>query len=1053
MKNSAILTFCLSLLLLPATLPANNPGKATVRVVEKQLLTYAYSDPREEPDFGRIYPYCRYDGFSAQGQMQTWEMVELENDYLKLWVMPGVGGKVWGAVDKATGREFLYFNHVVKFRDVAMRGPWTSGGVEFNFGVVGHSPWCSDSVDFATHTYPDGSVSCTVGSRDLALETDWRVEVVLSPERACFETRVLWFNGSGSDRPSYQWMNSGVKTAGNLEYVFSGSYYLEHDGLTRPWPTDAQGHALNWYEKNDFGGYKSYHVAGRYSDFWGAWWHDDAFGMGHSADYGEKPGKKVWIWGLSDQGMIWEELLTDTDGQYTELQAGRHLNQTTALCYRTPYKHAKLSPYSTASWTEYWYPVTGLDGMIYGSEELAFNIVERSGKTFLKIYAVSPLHDMLRVTDGERELASRRLDMTATRVDSIELPGRPLQLKLSLGGRTIYDAAPETQTIARPRELPADFDHNSLQGLYLQGREYERQFFLTEAAAKYREALEKDPNYLPALTALSGIAYERGEHASADSLLLRALAIDTYDGAANYLFGLNRAAQGDVTNALEALSIACQSTEYGPAAYTEQGRLLLRDRNFSKACRMLDKALESNPLNLRALEMKAVAARLAGDETGAKAALEALENVDRINHLVVAERFLAGEADDFREKLRGSYWFESYISLADFYQGLGCYEDALSILDAAPAHTKIAYWQAALRGPGSDFDPQTLERAYGGDQSGVYSFRKSEAGLFNWMNTSHPAWQSAYQAALRECRADRGAQALKLLSRYEDAPFYPYYLLRASLQTAPELQKADLQKARELAPRHPRTALRLARFYEGQGQWGEAVRVLDGQYRLDPADYSIGMALAGALSGQGDYAGSLALMKKIKVLPYEGAQDGRILWRESNLRFAAGQLAAGRYKAASGAIAAARTWPRNLGVGKPYDAMIDERVEDLFEAYLLQKTKASEGDLMKRIARYADSTGYKPYRAADLLTALALRAQGRGTEADAFLKGWLDKDSKSQAARWCAALWQGDTAGARAVAAEAPQALEAMPYVTVFEDRDFQLLKNNVSIIQAVFKN
>lgn len=76
--------------------------------------------------------------------MQKWEMVEMENDYIKLWIMPGVGGKMWGAVDKRTGREFIYFNHVVEFRDVAMRGPWTSGGIEMNFGIIGHSPWCSD---------------------------------------------------------------------------------------------------------------------------------------------------------------------------------------------------------------------------------------------------------------------------------------------------------------------------------------------------------------------------------------------------------------------------------------------------------------------------------------------------------------------------------------------------------------------------------------------------------------------------------------------------------------------------------------------------------------------------------------------------------------------------------------------------------------------------------------------------------------------------------------------------------------------------------------------
>ncbi|MBL0110584.1 MAG: DUF5107 domain-containing protein [Saprospiraceae bacterium] len=42
--------------------------------------------------------------------------------------------------------------------------------------------------------------------------------------------------------------------------------------------------------------------------------------MGHYALQDDKPGRKIWIWGLSRQGMIWEQLLTDQDGQYVEIE-------------------------------------------------------------------------------------------------------------------------------------------------------------------------------------------------------------------------------------------------------------------------------------------------------------------------------------------------------------------------------------------------------------------------------------------------------------------------------------------------------------------------------------------------------------------------------------------------------------------------------------------------------------------------------------------------------------------------------------------------------------
>lgn len=75
-----------------------------------------------------------------------------------------------GAVEKSTGKEFIYFNHVVKFPDVAMRGAWTSGGIEFNFGIFGHTPSCSSPVDYLTRENADGSTSCFVGVQIYHLE-------------------------------------------------------------------------------------------------------------------------------------------------------------------------------------------------------------------------------------------------------------------------------------------------------------------------------------------------------------------------------------------------------------------------------------------------------------------------------------------------------------------------------------------------------------------------------------------------------------------------------------------------------------------------------------------------------------------------------------------------------------------------------------------------------------------------------------------------------------------------------------------------------------------
>ena len=96
----------------------------------------------------RLYPYHSFEGYAATSEPREWKVVRMENDLIEVFVLPEVGGKVWGAVVKETGHEFIYRNEVMKFRDIALRGPWTSGGLEFNFGVIGHTPATATPVDY-----------------------------------------------------------------------------------------------------------------------------------------------------------------------------------------------------------------------------------------------------------------------------------------------------------------------------------------------------------------------------------------------------------------------------------------------------------------------------------------------------------------------------------------------------------------------------------------------------------------------------------------------------------------------------------------------------------------------------------------------------------------------------------------------------------------------------------------------------------------------------------------------------------------------------------------
>ncbi len=330
-------------------------GAATVAEGTADLLTYPFSDPDPVPATGqRRYPYFFFDGSSVSGVTQTWRTVTLENDRVRVTMLPDVGGKVWGAVDKETGREFIYFNHVVKFRNISLRGPWCSGGIEFNFGIVGHAPSTATPVDWTLRTNPDGSASYFAANTEFINGTTWQVEVNLKDGDDFFTTRTTWFNGANLEGPYYQWMTGAYSARGGAEFHFPGTDYIGHGGDAHAWPRDGDGHDLSRYAENAFGSSKSYHVLNGDTRLFAVWWPEWNFGSYHWNATGEKYGRKVWIWSLARDGAIWEDLLTDADGQYVELQSGRAFQQPEGKASLTPFPNPTFAPGATDCFEERW---------------------------------------------------------------------------------------------------------------------------------------------------------------------------------------------------------------------------------------------------------------------------------------------------------------------------------------------------------------------------------------------------------------------------------------------------------------------------------------------------------------------------------------------------------------------------------------------------------------------------------------------------------------------------------------------------------------------------
>ena len=487
------------IILVSATYACSN-NSVSIKEVLETFVTYPFSDPNAIPQPDRkYYPYYRFDGFANESDSVEWKVVTMENKYIEVHIFPEIGGKIWGAMEKSTGNEFIYYNSVVKFRDIALRGPWTSGGVELNFGVKGHTPSVSTPVDYVIRNNDDGSVSCFVGTIDLLTRTWWETEINLHPDNAYFTTNTRWRNSTPFLQPYYQWSNAAYQTEGDLEMIFPGTHQISHGGEAYRWPIDDNDRDLSFYENNDFGGNKSYHIIGGPHSFYAAYWHDLNFGAGHYSRYGDKLGKKVWIWSHARSGGIWEDLLTDSDGQYVELQSGRLFNQASTSSTHTPFKHYGFFPYTFDEFKEYWYPIMNIGGVVAANPKGVLNVIKGDDDQKLYLSPIQPIKDEIKIFFGDELKYNFDLDLKSLEVWEINIPINPKHkpLEVFVGSRKelLYSERKENLISGRPVKSPEGFDWSSVFGLYTEGINWVYQNRFDLAYESFKACLNKDPLY------------------------------------------------------------------------------------------------------------------------------------------------------------------------------------------------------------------------------------------------------------------------------------------------------------------------------------------------------------------------------------------------------------------------------------------------------------------------------------------------------------------------------------------------------------------------------
>lgn len=899
-------------------------GKASITEQNQSMVTYPYSDPNPvaKPE-SNIYPYFLFDGYSIKSVQQEWKTVVLENDYLRITIFPEIGGKLWGAFDKINNREFIYTNDAVKFRNIAMRGPWTSGGIEFNFGIIGHEPTTSSPVDYLTRENPDGSVSCFVGSYDLMTRNYWSVEVCLPKDKAYFMTKSTVYNTSSIDQPYYQWMNAAFAAQNNAQFTYPGNAYIGHVGELSDFPVDKEGRNIGFYDQNNFGGSKSYHVLGYLSDYFGIYWHGLDYGSIHHSTYDDKLGMKIFLWSQARDGGIWEDLLTDHHKQYIEMQSGRMFNQPQVESGYTPYKNNAIKAQTTDTWTEYWFPIQGTKGVAEVSPIGGLNVLRNGSDINLVFSPLANISTQIKLYNKDIlvktvDLKSETLKTWSQNFSSLNIPEG--QLKVVIGDQElVYSEAKEDFELNRPKTHPKDFDWESVYGLYVKGEQMMNSLDYTNAEKTLKQSLDKDKYFAPALIRLASIYVHQAKYDQALALLQTVISLDAYSEEGNYLYGLCNLALGKTTDAKDGFSLATRSNSFRSPANEKLAEIYLKEGNIAKAIHYAENSLEYNVNNLNTLQLLSVVYRSTGKVAEAK---KAVEKMLEIAPLYPASRFEAAKTGlstiaEFTAVEQCEMPQETYMELASWYESIEQYDDAIELLDLAEnspmALIRKAYVQSKK---GDKAAAETLSKALTLSPDFVFPFRVEDKPALEYAIANTSDWKPKYYLAeLLLAKRDK-VSAMKLLKDCGETNYANYYSLYASLVEGGERLEA-LKKAEAINPTW-RVARDLMNYYQSQEDYANVIKTGEKYGKRFPQNYHIKLLLAKGYQSADNNVACLNLLKKTTILPYEGSREGYVVYRKANLAEAEKYRKAGNIKKAEYYEAEAEKYPENLGVGKPY---------------------------------------------------------------------------------------------------------------------------------------
>ena len=844
------------------------------------IPTYEVGKPEKNPMFlekrvyqgssGVVYPYPVIETISDKKEDKTYQAIWLENEYIKVMVLPELGGRVQMAYDKIKQRHFVYYNHVVKPALVGLAGPWISGGIEFNWPQH-HRPSTFMPVDTCIEDNQDGSVTVWVSEMEKMFHQKGMAGFTLRPGCAYLEIHGVLYNRTDVPQTFLWWANPAVEVNDQYQSVFPPDINAVFDHGKRavssfPIATGTY-YKMDYSSGVDISNYRNIPVPTSYMgvnsryNFEGGYENDTQAGMLHVASHHYSPGKKQWTWGNGDFGRAWDRNLTDEVSEeeasrwnihrkgfrpYIELMAGVYTENQPDFTW--------LMPYEEKQFVQYFMPYRELGVVKQASKDFVMNIESLTPNpsptgdgsnqmVCFKILATSKktVHIVLDGEDGivyydkivtlsPEEVLIETVETGREHLDDLRLTIDRAEGKRQLPLLCWYAESDEIRPIPDAAEAAlSPQDTKTVDQLYLTGLHLEQYRHATWSALDYyEEALRRDPldyrcNMQMGLWYLRRARFDKAEpYLKTAVKVLKKRNPNPYDGEPQFYLGVVNKFLGKIESAYECFWKSTWNKAWADAGYYEAACISVSDERWEDALDELERALISNSHNHQARALKAAVLRKLGRQDEALAWINESYKIDRFNYLCMVEEHLLTDSDEPLERMvelmHGNIY--NYHEIALDYMHAGLDDEAILVLETAIDHhveeSPMTYYYLAY--------------------------------LSNMMDSVAYS-QKAVQANPDYCFPNRMEDAY-ILQELDFIPFFddaraPYYLGCLYYDKRQyDLAIKYWEKSAKLDPDFPTVwrNLALARFNK-QNKQDEAVEYMEKAFHLDETDSRILMEL------------------------------------------------------------------------------------------------------------------------------------------------------------------------------------------------------------------